>query len=356
MARVLYGVMGDARGHVMSSLAIARRLKGHEVVFVGGGCASELTRYGYSVVPVPMVGTELSDHAVDTLSTIWQGLRSLCRRSSVIGRLTDIIRDFDPDLIIADYEYFLPQAARKTGRACISVDHNHIVTHCRYDVPAGHQLGRILTAASMVTLFGAATHYLIYSFIDVAPRNHATTEVFPTVLRDELDLVRASDGDHGLVYMRGASIEWLRALLLGRKRRFIVYGFDIEREEANLSFRSYSVDGFLGDLASCNYVIANAGNTLLSEALHFHKPLLCFPVALFYEQIVNAHLLSEAGYGAHHAVDARAAGALEDFEARLPEFRGRIAAAAPVNREAIIVRLQSLIANRGAAMRFPLSV
>ena len=351
MGRVLYGVMGDAWGHVMPSLAIDRRLQGHEVVFVGGGHVNELTQYGYSVEQLPIVGTELSQHSVDTVSTVLNGLAALQNRASVIARLMAVIRELDPDLIIADYEYFLPLAARRLGRECISVDHIQIVTHCRYRPPPGHRISRLMTAASVRMMYSAASHYLIYSFAKLEPVDRSTTEVFAPVLRQELDLVRPSEGEHALVYMRGASLAWLRQLLSGRKRRFVVYGFPMEKEEGNLAFLNYSADGFLADLAGCGYVISNGGNSLISEALHCGKPLLCFPIALFYEQLLNAHLLAEAGYGAYYEADAGAPAALDDFEARLPEFRKRIANAPPVDRGAIIARLQELIASRGAIGR-----
>lgn len=351
MGRILYGVMGDAWGHVMPSLAIARRLKDHEIVFVGGGHVNALAQYGYSVVPAPIIGTELSRHSVDTISTVLSGLASLRKRPSVIARLTAVIREFDPDLIITDYEHFLPLAARRLGRACISVDHIHIVTHCRYQQPPGHRISRLMTAASVRTMYSSASHYLIYSFAKMDPIDPTTTEMFWPVLREELDLVRPSEGEHALVYMRGTSLTWLRALLAGRKRRFVIYGFPMDREEGNLVFRNHSVEGFLADLAGCSYVVSNAGNALISESLHYGKPLLCFPIALFYEQLLNAYLLANAGFGVYHEANSGAAVALEDFEILLPEFRKNIANAASVDRGAIIARLRELIASRGAIGR-----
>ena len=346
MGRILYGVMGDAGGHVSRSLAIVQQLKEHEVVFVGGGRVAELSQAGYSVVAIPTLGTVLRDQRVDTVRTAAHAVDVLRRAPSVMARLTATIREYDPDLILTDYEYFLPRAARRLGRPCVSIDRQHALTLCRYQPLAGHRFSRALTSGVIRALYSAASHYLICSFAPMQPLDSATTEVLPPVLRGEVLAVEPGEGDHALVYMRDAPLAWVRSHLGGRRRRFIVYGFGIDREEGNLCFRRNSSGRFLADLASCAYVISNGGHNVISEALYFKKPLLCFPVRLFYEQLLNAHLLAEWGYGAWSEADAGAA--VEAFEAGLPQFQARAAARAPWDNRAIASRLQALMAGGGA--------
>ncbi len=348
MGRILYGVMGDAGGHVSRSLAIAQQLKGHDVAFVGGGRVAELTQTGHSVVAVRTLGTVLRDQRVDTVRTVVHCADVLRQAPAVIARLKAAIRAYDPDLIVTDYEYFLPRAARSLGRPCISVDRQHALTLCRYNPPAGHRLSRALTSGIIRTLYSAASHYLVCSFAPMQPVDPELTEVLPPVLRDEVLAVAPREGDHVLVYMRDAPVAWVRSLLGGRRRRFIVYGFGIEREEGNICFRRNSPEHFLADLASCAYVVSNGGHNVISEALHYGKPLLCFPVRLFYEQLLNAHFLAEAGFGAWSEADAGAGAAVEAFEAALPQFQARAAARAPWDNRAIASRLQALMADGGA--------
>ena len=350
MGRILYGVMGDAGGgHISRSLAIARQLRAHEIVFVGGGRVQEMAQHGYSVVAVPVIATELSAHRVVLGRTIMGAIAGIAQRPRVIERLAAVIDDFDPDLIVTDYEYFLPLAARHRGRACISVDRQHALTHCRYVAPPGYAVSRALTLASIRSLYNSASHYLVCSFVPMQPIDPALAEVFPTVLRELVYRMQPSRGDHAVVYMRGARLDWLRDLLAGRRRRFIVYGFDLNREEGNLSFRRSSPDGFLSDLAGCAYIISNGGHNAIGEALHYGKPVLCVPTRLFYEQLLNAHLLAEAGYGAYCDPDARAGAALDAFEARLPQFETAAASYAPWSGQTIAARLEQLMAGRGAS-------
>ena len=234
--------MGDAGGHVSRSLAIARRLSAHEIVFVGGGRVGELARQGYSVVSVPAAGTRLSGHRVDAGRTALGAIAVLARRQSVIARLTAVIEDFDPDLILTDYEYFLPFAARRLGRPCISVDRQHALTHCLYRPPPGDRVSRLLTLNIIRTLYSAASHYLVCSFVPMQPIDPGLTEVVPPVMREEVGGMRPAAGDHAVVYLRGTPPEWARELLAGRRRRYVIYGFDICAEEGNLSFRPNSVE------------------------------------------------------------------------------------------------------------------
>jgi uncharacterized protein (TIGR00661 family) len=344
MGRILYGVMGDAAGHVSRSLAVAQRLKKHEVVFVGGERACELEKSGYSVVKVPSLGTVLRENRVDIIATVRKNFGALQHKSSAIERLMGVIREFDPDLILTDYEYFLPRAARRLGRPCISIDRQHALTMCRYRPPAGHRLSRALTLGVIRALHSAARHYLVCSFVPMKPIDPALTEVLPSVLRSEVTSVRPSEGDHVVVYIRGALRDWIHRLLANRSRRYIIYGFDIDQTAGNLCFRRNSSEQFLGDLASCAYIILNGGHNAISEALHYGKPVLCFPVQLFYEQLLNAHLLAEAGYGAYGEPDSGAGAAVDAFEARLPQFQDAAKTYAPWSHLTVASWLEARLA------------
>jgi len=342
MGKILYGVMGDSGGHLSRSLAIARQLEGHEILFVGGGRVGEVTRHGYQLVKAPMLGTEVRGGRVDVTATALNGLRLALRRGAITERLAGVIDEFDPDLIVTDYEYFLPLAARKRGRPCISVDRQHVLTNCVYSSPPGHRFSALLTKGVIRATHMRASRYLISSFAPMQPVDAETTEIFPPVLRREVEGLSPAAGGHGLVYLYGIAPARLRQLLGGRARRFIIYGHDLEREEGNLSFRRHSVDGFLADLAGADYVISHGGHNLISEALHLGKPLLCCPIALEYEQYFNAHLLQAAGYGA--AGDIRRGGAMvDDFEAALPGMARAAAAYRPWGQGTIAARLEQLI-------------
>lgn len=352
MGRVLYGVAGDSGGHVSRSLAIAQQLRGHEVIFVGGGRVKTLAQHGYSVVPVPLIESRLSNGGVSLAGTAHAAVTTLAQFPRTVSRLSDVIREARPDLVISDYEFFTPVAARRMGYACVSVDRHHALTMCRYRSPSGHWLSRNAAQLTVRTLFSVANHYLVCSFVPMQPIDARLVEVFPPVLRQQVTMFESTDDEHVLVYLPGTSLSWVRELLSNCQRRFLIYGFDLEREEGNLTFRRHSESGFLADLASSAYVISNGGHNVISEALHYGKPLLCLPTGLLYEQFVNGYLVEESGYGAY-ARRNRAAAALDAFEANVPSYRKNAATYSPWGRRTIAERLEAMIANSAASVAAP---
>ena len=69
MARILYALMGDARGHMNHSLMVAQGLNRHEFLFVGGGTAVDLRSLGYNVEEVPFAATYYKNNRVDIPAT-----------------------------------------------------------------------------------------------------------------------------------------------------------------------------------------------------------------------------------------------------------------------------------------------
>jgi uncharacterized protein (TIGR00661 family) len=324
-------------------------LRHHEFVFVGADRVDSLARHGFATVDIPMIGNVYAQNRVDLTGTIRGAVSALNSRARVFDRLDAVIRDFDPDLILTDYEYFVARAARRAGRPCISVDRQHFLTNCRYPKPQGAAVGRALSLGAMRAFQMAADRYFVISFTPAVPNGREDTEVFPPVLRREIRSLEAQAGEAALVYLYASSVPWIRKAFGGRKRRFIVYGHDREGEEGNLVFRRHDPDRFAAELAQAAYVVCHAGSNLIAESLHLRKPLLTFPIALHYEQHINAHLLAEAGYGAYGA-SRRGAASVEAFEASLADHRARLAGYRPWSERSVVSRLEGLLGGSRTAL------
>src|SRR5208337_2366190 len=105
MARILYALMGDARGHMNHALMVAQGLSRHEFLFVGGGTTTDLRSLGYNVEEVPFAATYYKNNSVDIPSTVGNALKVFGESRKIVRRLCEIIAAFDPNLIISDYEY-----------------------------------------------------------------------------------------------------------------------------------------------------------------------------------------------------------------------------------------------------------
>ena len=166
-----------------------------------------------------------------------------------------------------------------------------------------------------------ADAYLVISFFK-ARLNKKTTLLFPPILRGEVLRTRPTEGDSVLVYVTSNAADLL-PVLRSVRQKFICYGFDREGKDSNLDFRKASLDGFLRDLANCRAIVANAGFSLISEALYLGKPYLAWPVKRQFEQVFNAYYIGQMGYGAYG--DDLNKERVESFLFNLESYREKLA-------------------------------
>jgi UDP:flavonoid glycosyltransferase YjiC (YdhE family) len=89
-------------------------------------------------------------------------------------------------------------------------------------------------------------------------------------------------------------------------------------------------------------VIANAGYSLVCEALCLRKPYLAVPVQNQFEQIFNAFWLDRTGYGAFWEDLTREK--VESFLFNIPQFREKLADGFRTSPREITERLDALVA------------
>ena len=166
-----------------------------------------------------MISTVIRNNRVDFAATLAHDLMSLGRLGPAIKKVMRLIKEYDPHLIISDYEFVTPRAAKLMGRPCVSVGNEHLLTQCVYDPPPGQRLSRYLTCFSVRHLFSAATHYLIPSFHRLPPVDRARTEVFPPLIKPMVLEYRPTQGDHVLIYLRGCDYAKLIKLAYGEEAK-----------------------------------------------------------------------------------------------------------------------------------------
>jgi uncharacterized protein (TIGR00661 family) len=343
MAKILYGIQGDRGGHLSRALSVAELLPGHELLFVGGGAAAGARKAGYSFEPLPVVRTEVRDNAVRVAATV-RGLAraALCQRP-ITRRLGEIITAFDPDLIFTDYEYYTPRAARRLGRPCLSLDHQHVLGRTRYAIPNSQLHSKYMTLAAMRLFLPGIRNSLIVSFHHPPLRNPARDALFGTLPRSDLLCLRAETGEHAVMYLPDCDRGKILSLFGSRRREYRVYGLGGPEERGNVKFCRPGREEFLADLAGAAYVVCCGGHGLLTEALFFGKPCLCFPGRFLYEPFWNSYFMEMNGYGrccASFNLDPRV---LTDFEERLDACSARIAARNHDGRARLRAHLQALL-------------
>jgi uncharacterized protein (TIGR00661 family) len=352
MARVLYGVMGNTYGHVARTLAIVTRLPEHEFYFVGGGRAREWLGKNHPVLEVPVKRTVHENQRVSVAATCAQLARCTAQLPRIRRRILNLIEEWQPDLAICDREIFLPHAARAAGLECVGLDHSHVVSACRYPVPASQRIPHSLARLEDSFFFNYTKRNLIVSFFHPALKRNGANELFPPVLRPEVREFSAKAGKHVLIYQTSPTFKQLIEAARQIPRPVIIYGFrDKTVVEGNLTFKPFDARQILADLASCAYAVVNGGHNLICEALYYHKPVLCFPITGQFEQFINAWHVRELGYGDFSTSRVLTAVLFHHFETHLAEYRQNIRAKFVDGTDAVVARVRALIeaASKGRA-------
>ena len=329
MARILYGVMGNTHGHIMRSLAIASRLAGeHEFHFVGGGTVPPALAGKYPCLEVPVLRTAAHHRGrVSIVRAAEQIVGRVAEIPRVKHQIRALIKSWKPDLAICDREFFLPFACRASGLECVSIDHSHLLVACDYEVPAEQRLSWALTYGSDRVLFDRTKKNLIVSFYHPPLRPGRTDELLPPVLRWIETQIVSQPGEHVVCYQTTSTSRAVVEMLRGCGREVRVYGFNPEHEtrDGNLVFRPYDDRRILEDLATCAFAVVNGGHNLICEALHYGKPVLCFPVPMLFEQFLNAAQIRAFGYGDYSTARQPGGKVIRAFESRLDTYRSNLA-------------------------------
>jgi len=132
MARILYGVHGIGHGHAVRALTIARHFAEHEFLFVSHDTGAAILGREFKVEECPNPPTVIRGHRVDLLATAIGSLQVRSQSRGHIHHLLGLMDQFQPDITMSDYEYFLPRASQRAGVPCLSIDHQHVITCCNH--------------------------------------------------------------------------------------------------------------------------------------------------------------------------------------------------------------------------------
>jgi uncharacterized protein (TIGR00661 family) len=195
------------------------------------------------------------------------------------------------DLAVTDFEPVTGWIARRHGLPGVGL--GHLYTFCHpLPLPAASLPVRLLLRY-FVPIYTPVGTFLGVNW------HHFGGPVLPPTIPEDLKPDRETRPDKILVYLPGESEADVAALFKPHSsHEFFVYGRRSEaRDEGHLHFRPYDREGFLGDLFESSGVVANAGFSLASEALHLGKKVLLRPIRKHPEQYLNAKILARLRLG-----------------------------------------------------------
>ena len=256
-----------------------------------------------------------------------------------IKKVNKIAGDFKPDIIFSDFEPISGIIANIKNIPLISIDNQHRLTMIEIKYPKKYAISAF--AAKIVTrlMIFKARAYLVIDFVESKIINEKAF-LFSPILRKEVLEAKTTQGDYILVYLT-FQFQDLLDVLKSINKKFIIYGFNEDKEDGNLVFKKASQQGFLEDLAHCEAVVANAGFSLMTESLFLGKPYLALPVAGQFEQVLNAFQLDELGYGKYY--DKLNKDKIEDFLKNLDIYRENLKSYKRDDNSKILAKIDELI-------------
>lgn len=295
--RIVYGANSQGNGHLSKAAVLLPELaaRGHEVLLVTSGPTPSqfvtLTSHRVHYAGLPYV-IESGRTANGPTAAHW--IRSLPTLAGDLFDLRRRVREFQPDLVLSDFEPLTASPLLQPGCEVVSFCRQLALVDKQLAMPTRHGFEQRLTKA-VVKLFTAnadRTYGLHY-----APES---VRCVPPILRPEILSARPTLGEHWLVYSHlndpTALIQWADH----RRQPVKAYGFAaVPRGRVGLvEFCPPSHRGMLEDLSSCRGVITNAGLTTPLEGILLGKPVVVVPIRHQWEQIVNASQLEQFGLAA----------------------------------------------------------
>jgi uncharacterized protein (TIGR00661 family) len=342
MANILYGVNGEGSGHSTRAKEVISHLQevGHTVRVVSFDRGLRNLSEAFDVTEIFGFRFAYVNNRMRYRRTLAKNLITAPRAARSIARLTRQTKDWKIDLVITDFEPLSCRVGHHRRLPVISIDNQHCLTNTAVSLPSHFR--RDAAAARLVTrlMTPRADAYLVTSFFPARVKKR-NTFLFPPILRREVLNTTPVSGDYLLVYVTSPSPDLAR-LLRQVRENFVAYGFGFEGRQDNILFKKPETEGFLHDLAGCKGIVANAGFSLVSEALHLGKPYLAVPVKNQFEQIFNAYYLDKTGYGGWWKDLNKER--IESFLFNLPHFAGNLAAYPRQGNTQLLEELDELIA------------
>lgn len=283
--KVLYGVQATGQGHISRARAMAKALESHLNVKVTWLFSGRPKDKLFDMEP-------FGDYQHRPgLTFISEAGRLRYRKTIAANIRSTFIKDVlnlnlqHYDLIVTDYEPVTAWAGLLARRPVLGIGHQYAFGK---NTPTD---GRSLLQHTVMKCFAPVTHKVGLHW------HRYDDNILPPIL-DLPDLPPSKARDHILVYLpfenQAVVTQWLANF---QDHNFIQYSSALtDDHQGNVALRKASISQFKRDLADCRGVICNSGFELISECLHWGKPVLTSPLAKQMEQLSNAAALKALGY------------------------------------------------------------
>ena len=218
-------------------------------------------------------------------------------------KIKKLIKKFDADLIISDFEPIAGYLAKLIKKKCILVLAYDPETYKKFpnknfsiNIQASI-INKIYESKNLskviISLFGKKKSYLKYNYVNPIIRTQPNELPQEKTLMKKLGLKK----EPILIMLGGSDFGLTLANKVFRitdrfKEDFIVFGYSTEFSRENITVFKFK-ENFLEYLKVCKGIITLAGYNTLAESIVYKKPMLVFPIKNHFEQELNAFAVKD---------------------------------------------------------------
>lgn len=338
---VFYCVCGEGMGHAIRSGVIIDKIKEKYDVYV----FSSDRAYNYlnskfeHVYEIGGFNTVYINNKVNNLQTLANALKRNPTNMKIgYETLYKKARELRPNVIVTDFEIYATMVSKLLNIPLISLDNIHMITQTKIHYPANKRVEMLKAKGVIKTYVVKPKVHILTSFFYPKIRAKKNAVIYPPVIREDILKLKPTSGDHVIVYQTSReSVKLVRKLKALEDEKFIVYGFNKNETDGNLTYKEFNEDEFYDDLASSKAVICNGGFTFISEAISLKKPIYSVPAIGNFEQALNGYYVQYLGYGEYHEV--MSAPRVKQFLKKLPKYQKKLSLVKKTNNDGIIKEL-----------------
>ena len=337
---IFYCICGEGMGHAIRSSVIIDRIKDKYDVYI----FSSDRAYKYlnekfdNVYKIGGFNTVYINNKVNNTKTLINALkRNPLNIKEGYEELYKKARKLSHDVIVTDFEIYATMVSKLLSIPLISLDNIHMITQTAIDYPPKHQ-GEMLKAKGVIKSYVIKPKiHILTSFFypKIKPKKRAV--LYPPVIREDILKLKPTIEDHIIVYQTSKESVKLVEQLKSLNEKFIVYGFNKDEVDENLTYKLFNENEFYNDLASAKAVICNGGFTFISEAISLKKPIYSVPAIGNFEQTLNGFYVQKLGYGEYH--EEMSPKKVEKFLKMLPKYQEKLAKVKKTNNDGIVNEL-----------------
>lgn len=338
---IFYCVCGEGMGHAIRTGVIVDKIKDkYEVhIFSSDRAYKYLASKFDNVYEIGGFNTVYINNKVNNRRTFFNALKTNPTNMKIgYENLYKKARQLSPDIIVTDFEIYSSIVSKLLNIPMISLDNIHMITQTKISYPTNHY-GEMLKAKGVIKTYVVKPKvHILTSFFYPKVRSKKNAVIYPPIIREDILKLEPTIKNHIIVYQTSKeSVKLVNKLKSLKNEKFIVYGFNKEELDENLTYKLFNENEFYDDLASAKAVICNGGFTFISEAISLKKPIYSIPAIGNFEQTLNGFYVQKLGYGEYH--EKLSIKKLANFLKRLPKYQEKLAKVKKTNNKGIVREL-----------------